>query len=113
MKLLSFFKDNKKYFISILKYSNIDDKLENEFSQLYNKCFNQFNDLQTLIDFVGENGLNVMIFDSNKHLIFIVSFVYNYDSKYIEMYNVCKNFESQISTTFLLNNILNYLLKKK
>lgn len=112
MNLLSFFKDNKKFYISILKYSNINEKLENEFEKLYSKCFNQYSDIHTLIDFVEDQGFNVVILNSKKQLIFIVSFVYNLNTNNIEMYNVCKNFDSKISTTFLLSNIFKYLIKQ-
>ena len=118
IKYISFIHNKELYKVGILfnqptnnLYIN-NDNLNKNINNIYNKCFDSYTSIESLLVFTSTTGFTILIIDNKEQIIFITSIIFNNKTKNIEIYNVCKHLEyKSISSTEILYNFIWHFIK--
>jgi hypothetical protein len=88
---------------------NLSEKLKCSCHQLFATCFrdSENTSCQEMFPFIQESGCGIVVSDHDETALFLTSFIWNSESRVIEIYNVCKNPNNQgISAYVFLQEFL-------
>ena len=114
MILIPFKYNNLVYYLTILEetFSKCEiNFINNRLNDIYKICFNNLSSYESLISFVQNKGINILIFDNFLELVFVSSFIKNSETRNIELYNVCKklndkNIEISVVLEFIIKEFI-------
>ena len=109
----------KNYSLVMVTSHLVGSRIDTLLRDLYNQCFNAnlyFSIISSLLNFTGgegpsSKGISVTLLDNEEKPIFLASWLWNFETHSLELYNTCKDpHEKTLSAFTILSNIHNLII---